>query len=274
MFAQALTNRQEIKRLREARKLKEKEILAYDLENNDVAIATNGTALILVLFGLICSGIVAITYDIALGIVLGIITLIIMFSAIFIEASIRTVCEIILDFYHEVFSINVNARRSYKESRKIVDYAIKNNKISDEHISLVLESLTTCAKIETDINMESRRVNLSNVIQEKHTTNVSNLPVINSTAKVVEEENNKKDNKKDDSKKGSKFKLKFEDDSIALLYSNGTEADKISYDEIIMPETQEQIQSMPYSTIYGYVEKEDKTIYIDMEQEIALVANK
>ena len=55
-------------------------------------------------------------------------------SLLFVESLLKSIISHVSDF----FAKDKDRKRAYKETQKIIDYAIKNDKISDQHITMMI----------------------------------------------------------------------------------------------------------------------------------------
>lgn len=251
-------NREERRRMKELRKFKKMELLEksdYEPSFLESNVMIN---ICLFIFGA-CALLGFADIDLAIVLILCMIALII--SLLFVESLLKSIISHVSEF----FAKDKDRRRAYKETQKVIDYAIANNKISDEHITLMIENLVYNARAEQQSSIKQYKTiylpdSDTNTIEsniESNTVNKSNaIDIIESKTITLPASN--------------KLTLIFNEDSIDVM-NGDTVLESVTYDEIIQPTTEEEISSMPYSTIYGYVKRADKTIYIDMENESAII---
>lgn len=267
--------REERRVLKELRKLKKLDIIEEYESSNSKSIVNNSAVVNITLLSLGFSAIVSLT-DIQKGIAFGAGALALTTGAIFLEAFIESTAEVLSDFIHMNFGSDRERRRSYNQTKKVIDYAIKSDRLSDEQISMMIESLVSNAKHE---QQQKRRIDMyDNIYSINNTKEAEQEPIdyekeINEALAKINGNTNtdsSDSNTNESSINNNAYSLIFNDADISIMKGD-VEEYKVTYDEIQQATTEEEIASMPYSTIYGYVVKEDKTIYIDMEQEIAIV---
>lgn len=158
------------------------------------------------------------------------------------------------------YGTTVAQDRAYSETQKIIDYAIKTDKISDEHITKVIDHL---------LSQTNNKPSLIASVREYEES--TQQPKVIEAAPVIKEEV-----KKENNTSGAQYRCKLDmgSDSFKVLNANGNVVEELSYDQIHTPQNQEEIDKMPDAYVYGYVELEDKTIYLYMADETALVVNK
>lgn len=156
------------------------------------------------------------------------------------------------------YGTTVAQDRAYNETQKIIDYAIKTDKISDEHITKVIDHLLSQTNNKPSLIASVREYEQS---QEQP-------KVIEATPVEKKEETN--------NASGAQYKCNLDmgSDSFKVINASGNVVAELSYDQIHTPQNQEEINAMPDAYVYGYVELEDKTIYLYMADETALVVNK
>lgn len=266
--------------LKELRKIRKQE-LYEDIHITRVERETNKIVGAIAFMAIAFSVLIMLLVDAEIGIMLGASIIMLILAFIYIEAFIRTLFEEVIEFISDNFNRDKDRRRAYKESKRIMKYAIKNDKISEDQISIALKGLLMNAQLEAkkqvDIDAFIEKYSYNDQIANKQNIIEANIEENNDTEKevsysssgiVVEKESTTKETINEASIK--EYQLQFGDNSISLI-SGDKVVGEISYDDIKQPKTKEEIEKMPYSTIYGYVEKGDKIIYIDMEKEIAII---
>lgn len=272
-------SKEDRKYIRELRRLRKQE-LYEDIHITRVERETNKIVGAIAFMAIAFSVLIMLLVDAEIGIMLGASIIMLILAFIYIEAFIRTLFEGVIDFISDNFNRDKDRRRAYKESKRIMKYAIKNDKISEDQISIALKGLLMNAQVEArkqvDIDAfiekysyDEEIANNQNIIEANIGNNDTEKEVsYSSSGIVVENESTTKETLDEGSVK--EYQLQFGDSSISLI-SGDKVVGEISYDDIKQPKTKEEIEKMPYSTIFGYIEKGDKTIYIDMEKEIAIV---
>lgn len=281
-----IENRREMSQLKEERKyLKElrrlrKQELYEDIHITRVERETNKIVGAIAFMAIAFSVLIMLLVDAEIGIMLGASVIMLILACIYIEAFIRTLFEEVMEFISDNFNRDKDRRRAYKETKRIMKYAIKNDKISEDQISIALKGLLMNAQIESrkkvdidafieEYSYDDEITSNQNIIEANIEKNDTEKEVsYSSSGIVVENERTTKEETNEVSIK--EYQLQFGDNSISLI-SGDKVVGEISYDDIKQPKTKEEIEKMPYSTIYGYVDKGDKIIYIDMEKEIAIV---
>lgn len=266
ILSEMIQAREERKFMKELRKLKKMELIEEYERSDSRSIVDNKAVVNITSLSLVFSLILAFI-DIKVGMIAGASTIAVIVVAIFIEALIQSIFEAISDFIHMNFTADRERRRSYKQTKKVIKYAIKNDKLSDEQISLMIEGLVLNARDEQKRSSFST-IDFSRVFSDKNNTTDTDESVNENEIDTAEIKAGPITEVKQT--KAGKYSLVFNDTDISIM--NGSqEIERVSYNEIQQATTQEEIASMPYSTIYGYVVKEDKTIYIDMEKEVAII---
>ena len=254
-----LQAREDRKYLKELRKLKKQEMY-NDYEDSKVTYASSSLVVSITLISLFFCAVLAFALDIELGALLGCTVIAIVFAGIFIEAFIRSTFEVVSEFVQDNLANDSDRKRAYRETRKVIDYAIKNDKLSEEQITMMIEGLVYNAKAESNARVANRlSVIANNPYEAKSSVNDEN--VIEANAEVVEDK---------EEEAFTELTLVFNEEDMSIM-AEDKEVERVRYDEIVQPTTEEEISSMPYSTIYGYVKRADKTIYIDMEKESAII---
>lgn len=265
MIKQMVQARQEKQLIKELRKLKKMQIIEEYENTNSKSIVNNSAVVNMTLLSLGFSAVVGLA-DLSTGIAFGAGTLALTTGAIFLEAFIQSTFESISEFIHMNFTTDRERRRAYKQTKKVIKYAINKDRLSDDQISLMIEGLINNAKNEQQ-QQKNFSIDFSKVYSNnnavtkpkevKELKEVKEIPVVSEAPEIKTNQN-------------TKYDLVFKDESIDIML-NGNPIETVSYEEIQQAETEEEIASMPYSTIYGYVVRDNKTIYIDMEQEVALI---
>lgn len=273
--AQRRELKQERKLLKELRKLKREETIQEVEEYNSKSIVNSKPVVSITMLSLAFSLVVS-TVDLSKGITIGTCVIALTLIAVFLEAFVESIFEVISEFIHLNFSIfyaDKDRRRSYKQTKKVIKYAINNDRISDEQISLMIEGLVQNARHESRAS-KGRSINTSALFGEEDNSTQETLKELdnmnNAMDNIISSSNNSNNNSTQTKATQSKYNLVFNSTDISIM-NGADEIEKVTYEEIQQATTQEEIASMPYSTIYGYVVREDKTIYIDMEQEIAII---
>lgn len=248
-------NREERRRMKELRKLKKMELL----ENSDYqpSFIESNAMINITLFIFSACALLGFA-DINLAIILILCMIALVISLLFVESLLRSIISHVSD----LFAKDKDRKRAYKETQKIIDYAIKNDKISDEHITMMIENLVYNARSEQERSKDCKTIYIPGTqpnIIESPTDNIVDVQEIQETKKV-----------ETSTTQNLKYSLVFNQETLDIM-NNDTVVESVKYAEIIQPTTEEEIASMPYSTIYGYVKKADKTIYIDMENESAII---
>ena len=249
-------NRQERRRMKDLRKLKKMELL--EKSDYQPSFIESNAMINITLFIFSACALLGFA-DINLAIILILCMIALVISLLFVESLLRSIISHVSDF----FAKDKDRKRAYKETQKIIDYAIKNDKISDEHITMMIENLVYNARAEQERSKDYKTIYIpgtqSNDVIESHIESpTDNIVEVQEIKKVEVPTSN------------NKYSLVFNAETLDVM-NNDTIVESIGYDEIIQPTTEEEIASMPYSTIYGYVKKADKTIYIDMENESAII---
>lgn len=254
-----LQAREDRKYLKELRKLRKQEMY-NDYEGSRVTYASSSLVVSITLISLFFCAVLAFTSDIELGVLLGCTVIAIVFAGIFIEAFIRSAFEVVSEFVQDNLANDSDRKRAYRETKKVIDYAIKNDKLSEEQITMMIEGLVYNAKAESNARVANRLSVIANNPYEAKSS-VNNENVIEANAEVVEDK---------EEEAFTELTLVFNEEDMSIM-AEDKEVERVRYDEIVQPTTEEEISSMPYSTIYGYVKRADKTIYIDMEKESAII---
>lgn len=272
-IAEAIQAKQDRKFMKELRKLKKLEMIEEYQNSESRSIVDNKAFVDITLLALLFSLIIAFI-DLDAGILAGACVIGLNVTAIFIEALIQSIFECVSEFIHMNFTADRERRRAYNQTKKVIRYAINNDRLSDEQITVMIQGLVSNARDEqkkssistinfdkvycTDKTDEEREAELNESLNEIYNNVISNTTAQQETVAQPQET------------KAGKYSLVFNASDISIM--NGSqEIEKVTYDEIQQPTSKEEIASMPYSTIYGYVTKENKTIYIDMEQEVAII---